>query len=210
MEVVYYIYIHVLFGGVLLTCSSSTTTSTTMLSQKRRKRSKTHCTELYLFFNKFWFRRIWKISRQCTRRNKMKNSYSIFQKLILIFQYILLFIFLKIKIWNFLNRYLSTLCFKYKYKLQEKGSYSSPLSTVLFCTEYMLSLMLQKIKLKLSYLSYDKIFSNSPSEVLDLMIWYANDLFSGRLNKNFSFHFFWFFGTNFQTAHKPKIVEKEI
>ena len=194
----------------MLTCSSSTTTSTTMLSQKRRKRSKTHCTELYLFFNKFWFRRIWKISRQCTRRNKMKNSYSIFQKLILIFQYILLFIFLKIKIWNFLNRYLSTLCFKYKYKLQEKGSYSSPLSTVLFCTEYMLSLMLQKIKLKLSYLSYDKIFSNSPSEVLDLMIWYANDLFSGRLNKNFSFHFFWFFGTNFQTAHKPKIVEKEI
>ena len=157
----------------MLTCSSRTT-STTMLSQKRRKRSKTHCTELYLFFNKFWFRRIWKISRQRTRRHKMKNSYSIFQKLILIFQYILLFIFLKIKIWNFLNRYLSTLCFKYKYKLQEKGSYSSPLSTVLFCTEYMLSLMLQKIKLKLSYLSYDKIFSNSPSEVLDLMIWYAN------------------------------------
>ena len=184
----------------MLTCSSRTT-STTMLSQKRRKRSKTHCTELYLFFNKFWSRRIWKISHQRTRRNKMKNSYSIFQKLILIFQYILLFIFLKIKIWNFLNRYLSTLCFKYKYKLQEKGSYSSPLSTVLFCTEYMLSLMLQKIKLKLSYLSYDKIFSNSPSEVLDLMIWYANDLFSGRLNKNFSFHFFWFFGMNFQTAH---------
>ena len=144
-------------------CSHAVTVLPRRCSVKKEERGVKHTVLNFIFFQHILEYVSLKFRAKTREEIKLKILIQSSTKVILKFMYTT--IFLKKEIRIFLNRYFSTLCFKYKYKLQEKGSYSSPLSTVLFCTEYILSLMLQKIKLKLSYLSYDKIFSNSPSEV---------------------------------------------
>ena len=116
-------------------CSHAVAVLPRRCSVKKEERRVKHTVLNFIFFQQILGYVRLKFRAKTWEDIKWKILIQSSTKVILKFMYLLFFKKKEIRI--FLNRYFSTLCFKYKYKLQEKGSYSSPLSTVLFCTEYI-------------------------------------------------------------------------
>ena len=117
-------------------CSHAVAVLPRRCSVKKEERGVKHTVLNFIFFQHILEYVRLKFCAKILEEIKLKIVIQSSTKVILKFMYATT-IFLKKEIRIFLNRYFSILCFKYKYKLQEKGSYSSPLSTVLFCTEYI-------------------------------------------------------------------------